>query len=149
MTIICVRDGVMAADSMSVLGGHLRSTVVAGGAKITRLRRHTWEGSLVGCAGYTAIIHQFLQWAEGNLDQRPVDIPADEFDILMLKPDGSLWRWDEKLRCYPLVDDFYAIGRPWEFAMGCMAAGCSAQQAVELSIKHSCSAGGAVQVEHL
>lgn len=149
MTIIAYKDGILAADSVSVRGG-MRAPIMQ--PKLIRAP----DGTITGSAGSGPALHEFRQWviAGMNFTNLPAGWDknsADDLDALILKPDGSLWRMDQKYRLYPLPRNSTCIGDndAAVFAEGAMAAGMSAPDAVRLAIEHCVYIGGPVQVERI
>lgn len=135
MTIIAYKDGIMAADTASFSNAwRLRSIR----PKITRLD----DGSLVGCAGSSAVICAYMEWLTGKTTTKPdIKIEEDDLDALLARPDGTLWRIGSLLRPYR-VEALYAVGSEVAsmMALGAMYAG---------AIEHTIYVGGEVQVERL
>jgi hypothetical protein len=139
MTVIAVRDGIMAADTAvwcgDVLAGHSR--------KIVRLA----DGRLFAAAGDRPQIQKCVYWLNGEAE-RPAAVDECEFGALILAVDG-IWRIDYRFDIYGSVGDFAVEGAHDEFLMGTMAAGASAKEAVQLAIKYARRAGDDVQAESL
>jgi hypothetical protein len=109
MTIICYRDGILAADSA------------------------VWQGDTI--AGH----------------REKIRIPeGDEWDVfgIILDKDGPMYI-DRALHACQLQAPFMAIGRGEDFAMGAMAAGAGAEEAVRLCIANLAFCAGDVQREWL
>jgi len=147
MTIIACRDGIMAADGLSMCNG----VVLA-----TNLKKIYWiegRGSLVGCCGNSSCIARFMsRMASSSMDDN--EIPGDlkigeSFGAIELRSDGKVWEWDNGLFAMDDVQEFYAIGSHFEFAMGAMAMGASAAEAVELTCEGTTRAGGDIQVRRI
>lgn len=150
MTIICVRDGVMAADSAVWCG----DTIIGHHEKITRTSGY----ELVGCAGSFAAARRFLEWYGqcgfyGVQDADPFDAHAgdDGFSALILHPRGTLYCGltglivSEKMFPWSLAGDATAVA----VATGALMMGATAQQAVEICIERASYAAGKVQVMKL
>jgi len=137
MTIICVRDGVMAADS----GCWSDDLAFGSVTKIVRV-----NGDLVAGAGEAEVVEQFYAWIRGG-QERPAPLDKEtEFGALMLRADG-IWRIGRSFVFYRDPSPFAAEGMHRQFAMGVMATGRSAEEAVRLCIEHGAWARGPVQVE--
>lgn len=152
MTIICVRDGIMAADS-AVWSGDV---VVGHAIKILRGRGN----ALIGCAGAFAATKRFRDWwadvgpysARYGIETFLPNASEDSgFAALVLDPDGVLY-FDEKGNVidesgfpFSVTGDDTAIA----IATGAMCAGASAAEAVEICIKRASYARGTVQVMSL
>lgn len=126
MTTIAYRDGVMAADTASwdsngVYFGRLR--------KLTRLD----DGRVLGGCGSASMVLRVVNWLNGGGD-KPVpddEKPADRFQAIIAAPSGLVVYVDPSLteiECHP--GEFTAIGSGREVALGAMAVGASAADAV-------------------
>lgn len=145
VTIIAYKDGVMCADSESN-GGGLRYPI-----KVPKIAR---GNGLAGAAGMSSDCASFLLWFAAG--ERPHERPVftgtgdDEMQVLIARPDGTLWRVGAKELPFEISQP-YAIGggNAWAFCEGAMLAGKSCQKAVKLTLKHFSTVGGKVQVEKL
>jgi len=142
MTTIAYRDGVMAADSVSVYGGRKHQCV--------KLHRKTGgEGRrkhdvIIGVAGelYPAML--FVDWyGTGNPVPEMLRTQGGEFVALILTPKG-LFEADIYCRITPVEDTIYAIGSGGDLALGAMAAGKSATEAVRIAARYDAYTGGRV-----
>lgn len=122
MTVVTAKDGVMAADSR-LSSEDIHTTVV----KIVRLP----DGGLAGAAGMWAAARRALTWLENGEQGDPPQI-GDETQVLILRPDGSLWMAEAGFPAYPLTAPYAAIGAGSQGAMVAMAAGATALEAVEM-----------------
>jgi len=153
MTIICVKDGVVAADGSSWLADVL---LQIDARKIVR----SIDGALGGSAGNTSETAIFRRWfaTTSSLDERSALRPKDDplvlndksgFAAIWLEPDGEVWQMDYDGRPYSIGREAQALGVAWRFALGAMCAGLSAEQAVRLCIERHGGVGGEVFVERL
>lgn len=149
MTIIVAKDGVMCADSI-FSNGQIMALVAF--PKIVRLP----NGSLIGAAGYAADCWNAFQWfLEGeSIHKNPFligDKEETELDMLLMKPDGSIWRSARTIHGFYPMPNGSTIG----VSTGCIIAeaamrlGRSAQEATELAIEMTAGLGRPVQVERL
>lgn len=142
MTIICYRDGVMASDSqLSDCGVYVGDV-----KKIARAS----DGTLAGCSGDRSNAYRFLQWVDAGM--------PDEFEVkpgnsglvaLLVKPDLTVWRAVDSGGFFPVDAKFHAEGVGRHTAMGAMAAGATAEEAVAIAIQFEDGCGGAIQIERL
>jgi hypothetical protein len=153
VTIICVKDGVVAADGSSWLADVL---LQIDARKIVR----SIDGALGGSAGNTSETAIFRRWfaTTSSLDERSALRPKDDplvlddksgFAAMWLEPDGEVWQMDYDGRPYSVGREAQALGVAWRFALGAMCAGLSAEQAVRLCIERHGGVGGEVFVERL
>ena len=125
MTTIAVRYGVIAADSMLNRGG-------SAGGSISKIERMP-DGCIIGSTGRCGDSAAFRQWwrSSGAPEQPPkLD---DGFMAIILRPSGAVDFCDSGCVPYRVDADFHAIGSGWEFAMGAMAMGASAEAAVRVA----------------
>ena len=118
MTTVAVRDGIMAADSQ------LSGSTVFRVQKIYELP----GGGCVGGCGEWAKAYSAISWLLGG---RQGDAPDFEnAELVILKPDGSVWLACERFPEFPILDGVAAIGCGSAAAMALMHAGFSAKEAV-------------------
>lgn len=138
MTCITYRAGVMAGDTLVATE---RGQRIGYGPKIIR----TPAGALVGVCGDGGPCAAFLKWAgERNPRDLATVILEEEFEALMVYPDGRVAYFDANGVPDFLTAPFHAIGNAREFAIGAMAMGASAERAVEVAIEHNINCGGEV-----
>ena len=140
MTTIAYRDGVMAADTLCTVNNAIEGRVV----KIAR------RGPIMaGAAGSAPMCRAFLDWFKAGMKGDP---PATQHPVssdwnywgLIVTPDhilslmGSGWM--------TVSAPYHAMGSGAEYALGAMAAGATAVQAVEAAIRHDTRSGGDITV---
>jgi hypothetical protein len=80
----------------------------------------------------------------------PESIPqysGDDTDLLIMEADGSCyWLTDPFLRKMKITEAYYAIGSGSKVALGAMAAGKSAKDAVIIASKHDVNTGNGVDI---
>jgi hypothetical protein len=141
MTIICYRDGIMAADGAQYMG----SMRVSRMEKIICLP----GGELFAATGPAGYIQRLHNWLRGAVPG-PMPRTDDEgFSGLLISPLGLVQAIDCFGELFPMEAPWLAIGYPDAFARGCMAGGATAEQAVRLCLEHHDGCGGPVQVEAL
>jgi hypothetical protein len=146
VTIICVKDGVMAADGSAFDGSVIVETSTA---KIVR----SADGAIGAACGVSGLARQFRDFfVTSNFDHRRAGwSSADKesgFEAVWIEPDGDVWRmgWDGRPHAAPEIS---ASGAPWELALGAMYAGASAEEAVRICIARHAHAAGEIQVVRL
>jgi hypothetical protein len=147
MTIVCIKDNIVAADS-STFQERIKHRCVE--KKIVRSPDGAL-GAAGGPSGLTRLFRQTFSNSEAAYRQRTQHAVADKdsgFEAVWLEPNGEIWRmyWDGKPY---LVRSPAALGAPFEMAIGAMFAGASAEEAVRICVENHDSAGGDVQVETL
>ena len=144
MTVIAYKAGVMAADSAvwsdGVLVGHH--------PKISRV-----NGCLVASCGLAANKNVLVRWAkEGDFDATPYwgSTKSEEMAGLVVLPDGVVLHWSsDPDPDRDIASPFFAIGCGGPVALGAMAAGASAAEAVRIATMFAAYCAGEVQVERL
>lgn len=142
MTTIAYRDGVIAADS--------RGTDDNYHPGIYRCEKLFRAGDdIIATAGDDTTGMIFVDWytartkgAKLKPPSRLIDGEAD-FCCLVLKKDGLYW-CDKWCRLNKIFDEFYAIGSGAAYAMGAMAHGASAAEAVKTAMRWDPHTGGEV-----
>lgn len=138
MTVIAYKDGLLASDSA------ISSDIVyiASMKKVIR----TSAGWLVGGCGDVVHVVRFLSWAEAGFKARSRPPPSEDFAGMAIAPDGSLSLFEKDMMAFPVSAPFLAIGSGADLALGAMAHGASAAQAVEIAIQFCHGCKGPVQV---
>lgn len=145
MTVIAVKDGIMAADTQS-WNGNLK---ISQASKLLRC-----DIGICGFTGWRPVIETAQAWLKrggpwGSDHQRPAAV-ADATDLqgVILRPDG-IWNLTYKFDVYRTDAVIDCCGAHSEFLFGAMLAGASAEEAVRLAIRHCELAGGEVEVMQL
>ena len=153
MTIVCIKNSVIAADG-AVFCQHMIDAV-----NVRKISRST-DGALGACAGPSGVClyfrNLFLNSTEhhrtpGNVfvaDLKTI-LGDDSFQAIWLEPTGEIRRMRENGLVSGCGETMAAVGTSEEFAMGAMRAGASAEEAVRLCIEHTVYAAGEIQVESL
>ena len=121
MTVIAVRDGVMAADSRGTFGQQPYHC-----GKIYRTR-----AGIVGMAGESSACLAFAQHFDG------VEVPDEHLKgaaALVLCADGIVL-YDESVRGELVQEPFFAIGSGAPVALGAMHMGATARQAARAACR--------------
>lgn len=145
MTTVAYRDGVLAADRR-----------VTGGPSIyydiCKLRRGPC-GTLYAMAGATSYALALLDWLmAGQQGPAPTNPPETPIEVITISPAGEINEWYNGLRIGPILcgpGDFLAWGSGRGGALGAMAMGASARQAVEIAARFDCATGGKTDVLEL
>lgn len=140
MTVIAVRGKTIAADALETTGELISGLVV----KLYRAH----NGAVAGAAGNAYACQRFGVWFAGARGKSP-NISSDSFEALMLDIDGKIYLLDEHGTLLLRTGEYAALGSGAHLALGAMAAGATAEQAVAIAIKLNVMCGGEVQVERL
>jgi ATP-dependent HslUV protease subunit HslV len=125
----------MAADT-----GFVHGYISFGGA---RNKLYRVGGSLFGGAGNSSDCTAFRRWKEDGAD-KPSKFD-DDVSILEIPQDGRVFIWDKALVPYEIRAPFFAVGSGAEIALGAMAAGASAERAVEIACEFASGSLGPVE----
>jgi ATP-dependent HslUV protease subunit HslV len=141
MSTIAYRAGVMAADTAVTAGGDRYCGTIR---KIERI-----GGCLIGCCGCVESNELFFRWwREGcRADRRPS--LREGFAAIVVSPDGTVTCWGDKLVPMRIDADFHADGSGADFAIGAMAAGATAEQAVMIACHFDTCSRAPVEVLRL
>jgi hypothetical protein len=82
-----------------------------------------------GCAGDSTSAIKFEQWSRDGGD-KPM---LKDLDIVLIDADGSCWVGDHDLAFTRVLLPHWAIGSGADYALGAMARGATAQQAVDIA----------------
>ena len=145
MSTVVYRDGVLAADSRAY-GGHGQDSP-GEKRKIYRLK----DGSVVGVtSGVLGMGERFAAWLNAGGDPSAWTGSDPDLRAIIIRPGGEVFLADDGLYFSgPIRCDHYAIGSGAPYAMGAMAMGASAVQAVHVAIAHDCHSGGRVRAIHV
>lgn len=136
MTTIAYKDGVIATDGQTTSG----STIV----RLNTVKMRKTKKATHYCAGS----HDEIDVLVSALDSGAKIGRACNANSIMVK-DGSAYLCGEEdgeaFACKIEKGEFRAIGSGWEYAMGAMAAGCSAKQAVKIAASLDIYTGGKIR----
>lgn len=140
MTCIAWDGEMLAGDRQATHGG----TPVHYGRKVHRIRRFD-DGRIVlfGCAGLTGDCHVYERWAAGKLTEAP---KFTELHVLSVDEDRQVWVATENMHWFPVREKYWAIGSGAEYALGAMAAGKNARDAVRIAMRYDNGCGIGVDV---
>lgn len=137
MTTIATDGKTMAGDSLTTGGNHR----VAFHPKVKRAA----DGSLFGCSGLSWCGERFARWMTEGGEKPELH---DEFSALVLKPDGTVEYYCQKLEPVSYVVPM-AIGSGDDLAIGAMLAGKTPAEAVAIAIERDKNSGGTITVLEL
>ena len=145
MTVLAVRDGIIASDSRVTVDSD------AGGSRMFFCRKLYLlkeMGVVIGVAGEGFAALRFVEWYQTipmrkkGRKKRDADlINGDaDFTALVLHKDGKLEEYDrwlipEEVPVRSVAQPFYAVGSGCKVALGAMSMGASAAQAVEVACR--------------
>lgn len=140
MTTIAYKDGVFAGDSLVTQNGnrfdYVSKIMVGGGYTVA------YAGGLAICQRIADEIIRNGMWGLVDLKVRG----KGSFEFLIWWKNG-LYGLDEELYPYRLNKrKFYALGSGTDVAIGAMAQGAGAVEAVKIASKYDCHTGGKIKV---
>lgn len=131
MTTIAYRAGVLAADTLFTDDNQRDSY----GAKVFRI-----GGALVGFAGSMALGLRFRDWVRGGMDGPSPYAGVGGGNGLIVSRTGVLGFCANG--AWPVEEPFYTLGTGGPFALGAMAMGADAQEAVAVAMRFDTQSGG-------
>jgi len=139
ITTICYRDGVLAADTLiaynTYTNGHRDKIAECGNYLV----------ALAGAVCYRRILEKWVK--DGcHSDEVPADLlnNTSEFSALLVdRVSGRAYEFDDG-HLVPIYADYTAIGSGTMLALGALAAGATAEEAVEAASLHDKNTGGPV-----
>lgn len=162
MTILVYRDGVLASDSQLI---NRQWTVVGTAPKIARIEvPQGITGALapavylVGATGDSAYCSKFLKWCKSDdfkkfLQDQEYTSPAiaptgkeQSCTGFVVKPDGKCIRFEHEDPPYETEAEWYAFGSGDTMAIGALAHGAGAEEAVRIVCEWDPPSKGPVQV---
>ncbi len=135
MTTVAYRAGIMAADKAVTGSGHVGT--------IRKVWRRKSDGALVGGCGTVSLLQRWAAWfVDGERGNPPSLGTDDDSDTHMLvaRPSGEVELWSRHGKA-SYDAEYFAVGSGADFAMGAMAHGASARQAVAAAAKHDHNTG--------
>ncbi len=136
MTTIAFKNGVLAADTLIAT-----NTVAGEMTKIAMCDRFMGGGS-----GDVVDVSNFLDWVEEGADLKALPKFSDNFTGILVDKSHYIYLVYENGVSRPISAPFYATGCGQEVAKGALAAGATAEEAVQAAIHISPYTGGHVDV---
>lgn len=130
MTTIAYRDGVMAADTGCFNDGLYEGEV----EKIWALS----DVGILGCCGEYGAVLKVVEWLEngGEPGSKPRLSRDSEFTGLLVNRKNEVFHYQISLRPLRIDAGFHAIGSGRKIAVGALAAGASAEQAIKIACRY-------------
>ena len=136
MTVIAYRAGVLAADTLISYNSYTN------GSRNKIVRCGDYHVALAGEAWLKIVIEQ---WVEGGADSRKVPKillkNESKFTSFLMDDFGTLFTFDNG-QLLPVDAEYAAIGSGGHMALGAMAHGATAIEAVRAACLHDKSSGG-------
>ena len=139
---------VVAFDGQSLAGDRLAA---AGGTPLPRTRKVFWlrapngKQALVGFSGGSSYTNAYLNWMNGG--PAPVSGPDEKWSILLIEHPRLVWYRSDSANRWDLFGATkWAIGSGADYALGAMAAGKTAADAVRIASRLDVGCGLGVDV---
>ena len=100
--------------------------------KVFRLIASDRRVRLIGLSGHAGDNAEYMRWARGEAD-RPLSFK--ELRVIVIDDKRRIWQTDENMHWLRIIKKNWAIGSGADFAMGAMAAGKTAIEAVGIGSK--------------
>ncbi|USN15553.1 nucleophile aminohydrolase [Brevundimonas phage vB_BpoS-Kikimora] len=137
MTTIAYRDGVLASDSLVTMNGIREGSAV-------KIESH--RGVLFGGVGTWAAVVSFMAWVRKGAHGRcPMESSGAESTGFIIAPSGHAVLFSE-YGSLTVDRPYFALGSGRELALGAMAAGATASEAVHCALEYDIYSGGPVRV---
>jgi hypothetical protein len=134
----------IAWDGVSLVGDRMRSfnNTPIDATKVFRLRETPELGNVphavaFGCAGHSPSAIALERWTR-NTGLRP---PLKDLDVMVVDAHGQCCVGDHDLEFTRVQFPFFAIGSGADYAMGAMARGATAREAVEIAMRFDTGSG--------
>lgn len=137
MTIIAIKDGIMAVDSRVSSDGLSCGSV----KKWAEVSPCHGGGFVAGAGDASAIVPAVEGFgATGHLS-------AESSEFVHLRADGTVWQSNPEVGSWYLFEaPFFALGSGLELALGAMAAGATAEEAANICCEWDAGCGAPVHV---
>jgi ATP-dependent protease HslVU (ClpYQ) peptidase subunit len=135
MTTVAWDGRTMAADRQLTLGG----------TALPLKKIFQCGNDFIGCCGSVQESMLFLSWYKDGRDPASKPKLDDGFSAMVIQA-GECMRYENLLMPYLINMPFWASGSGADYALGAMAAGKSAQEAVEIAIRFDTSSGLGIDV---
>ena len=137
MTTVAFDGKSLAADSQTTTGS-IRGTTV----KIAKNK----AGFLVAGSGDLCVIKQWLNWVLDGMPPERQPEHCRESNIIVVDPRGRVTVFEDNAVALSPPRKQWALGTGSDIALGAMAAGADARQAVKIACKLDVYSGGRVVV---
>lgn len=141
MTTIVYSQGILATDSACSAGGTMIGT-------LRKMARNA-QGYLVATAGATLSCAAVMRWVEHGMDEPGPSIDDDEFSALLIRPDGTVCLLGGDGIQVPIDAPYHVLGSGRDIALGALAMGASAENAVQIACRFDTASREPVQVMRL
>lgn len=135
MTTIAWDGKTLAADTLATSNG-LRDN------RTIKIWRH--KDALIGACGSQALCERFRGWVIAGMDGESPFEGADNGNGLVVTRQHVLCFGDNG--CWSVAEPFYTLGSGYQLALGALAMGATAKEAVEVAARYDTITGGDITV---
>lgn len=135
MTTIAYRDGKLAGDSRATANGLIDN-------QTTKVWSH--KGVLIGACGSQALCEKFRSWVVSGMDDESPYEGADDGNGLVVSTAGVVCFGNTG--GWSISEPFYTLGSGYQLALGALAMGASAEDAVKVAARFDTMTGGKITV---
>lgn len=132
MTTIAYRDGVLAADTLTTANG-----IRCG----HHVKIHRFGRLLTGYCGRSSNYEAFRSWVKAGAEGK---FTSAEGNVFIVTPDGVAIVWGDGDYPWRETGAMWALGSGEQLALGAMAAGATAEEAIHAAIAWDTGSGGPV-----
>lgn len=141
MTTIAYKDGIIAGDGRVTADGHITCENLV---KIVATKSH-----LAGVCGAADYAKRFLEWVKGGCNEKAIPKTANnttgDIEGMVIDSNGNVTFYGRDMLPLNIGKvQFHAIGSGSAYALGAMAAGADAVEAIRIAIKYDAYSGGRV-----
>jgi len=141
VSVVAYKDGILAADTRAY--GGRGQTSPGSKSKIHRLADGTRVGIVSATPGEP---ERFLDWMKAGEDRTAWTGDKPDLRALIIRPNGEVFLAEDSIWWSGPIDcQSYAIGSGSDFALGAMAMGATAKQAVYVACDFDSNSGPPVQ----
>lgn len=135
MTVIAFDGKYLVGDRRRTVDGSPMSA-----RKVFKVRANDGRKFLVGCAGCSWDAVAFVRWVSGRGDKPS----PTAFCAISIDEKNRIWYVAEKLIYHRITLPYFAIGSGSDYAIGAMACGKTAAEAVRIAIKLDVHCGNGI-----
>jgi hypothetical protein len=130
MTTVVYRDGILAADRK-----------IDGWQSVCKLIRLK-SGAYISGAGNWDDVVEVARWLDAKaVEANKPTLTQGSTSVIYLDSTGLYWMTDPFLRKVKVEEPYYAIGSGAHFALGALAMGATAHEAVEIAMQFDSQSG--------
>lgn len=148
MTTIAWDGRTLAGDAMTTWGGTPMRACVP---KVHKVTAPNGRKALVGFSGSLAYGNAYLAWLNGGDKPDPKVPESTGWTVIMVDDEGGIWQRSDTSDAWTLLGRRvnWACGSGADYALGAMAAGATAEQAVKIASNLDTNTGFGVHAVRL